>query len=235
MATDSLDFSGNGSPIVGTQQVAEQFTFAQGYRPLNHGSFGAFPKVVQERQRQLQAQSEERPDTFIRYTYLDLLRESRSAIATLLGADPGEVVFIPNATTGVNTVLRNLSFQPLDVIMIFDTVYGACAKTIQSISEHSQVTAHVINISYPIEDHEILAKFSLAIEHIQAQGKHPKLAMFDAVLTFPGARFPWETLVAKCKEFDILSLIDGAHGVGHIDLAHLACVGPDFFVSNCYK
>lgn len=67
--------------------------------------------MVLEYQRQLQLETEARPDTFIRYTYLKLLKESRSAVAPLLGADPGEVVFVPNATTGVNTVLRNLSFS----------------------------------------------------------------------------------------------------------------------------
>lgn len=57
----------------------------------------------------------------------------------------------------------------------------------------------------------------------------------DTVLTFPGARMPWEALVQACKELNVLSLIDGAHGIGHIDLGHLGEVGPDFFVSNCYK
>ncbi len=46
---------------------------------------------------------------------------------------------------------------------------------------------------------------------------------------------PWEDLVKACHENSVLSLIDGAHGVGHIDLTHLAKVNPDFFMSNCYK
>jgi hercynylcysteine S-oxide lyase len=59
--------------------------------------------------------------------------------------------------------------------------------------------------------------------------------MFDTVLTFPGVRMPWETLVRACKDLAVLSLIDGAHGIGHIDLKRLGNVGPDFFTSNCYK
>lgn len=59
--------------------------------------------------------------------------------------------------------------------------------------------------------------------------------MFDTVLTFPGVRFPWEALVEACKKLQILSLIDGGNGIGHIDLRHLGRVGPDFFTSNCYK
>jgi hercynylcysteine S-oxide lyase len=59
--------------------------------------------------------------------------------------------------------------------------------------------------------------------------------MFDAVLTFPGVRFPWEALVEACESLQILSLVDGAHGIGHIDLTDLGRVDPDFFTSNCYK
>ncbi|KAK1832246.1 L-cysteine desulfhydrase [Podospora conica] len=220
---------------LGVEIRSKHFSFAEGYRPLNHGSFGTVPKMVLDYQRQLQLETEARPDTFIRYTYLKLLKESRSAVAPLLGADPGEVVFVPNATTGVNTVLRNLSFDQDDVVLCFNTIYGACSKTIQAISETSPVSIHQIDITYPIQDDEIVQRFRLAVDHVKAQGKTPKLAMFDTVLTFPGARFPWEALVAVCKILGIMSFIDGAHGIGHIDLTRLGKVGPDFMVSNCYK
>ena len=80
---------------------------------------------------------------------------------------------------------------------------------------------------------EIIRRFRSAVEDVKARGKRPKLAMFDTVLTFPGVRFPWETLVATCKDLGIMSLIDGAHGIGHIDLTHLGNVGPDFLITDC--
>ncbi len=167
----------------------EHFGFAEGYRPLNHGSFGAFPVAVQKFQRQLQSESEAQPDTFIRYTYLKLLEKSRAAIAPLLGADPGEVVVVPYATTGVNTVLRNLSFSDGDVLVCFDAIYGACLKTLQPLSETSPLSIEEIGITYPIGDDEIIRRFRSAVEDLRAQGKRPNLAIFDTVLTFPGVRF----------------------------------------------
>lgn len=219
----------------GTQMRRKHFLFADGYQPLNHGSLGTFPKSVLEYQRKLQSESEARPDTFIRYAYLDLLSASRSAIAPLMGADPHEVVIVPNTTTGVNTILRNLEFKENETIVHFNTMYGACIKTIQSLSEVCPVSTYEVNVTYPIDDMQIIGRFRAAIEEVRVSGKTPRIAMFDTVLTFPGARFPWEKLVKVCKEQGILSFIDGAHGLGHIDMTHMSEVGPDFMISNCYK
>lgn len=231
MASDDFD----AVVPFGAEMRKRHFVFAEGYQPLNHGSFGTFPKSVLDYQRQLQLESEAKPDTWIRYTYLDLLQASRSAIAPLLGAQAGEVVLVPNATTGVNTVLRNLAFEESDVILHFSTIYGACKKTIESLSETCLVTSHQIDITYPVTDDEIVNKFYSAIQAVKSSGKRPKLAMFDSVLTFPGIRFPWEKLVATSKAEGIWSFMDAAHGVGHVDLSHLGSVGPDFMISNCYK
>lgn len=213
----------------------DHFPFAPGYRPLNHGSFGTFPKHVAEYQRQLQQEMEARPDTFLRYKYPELLLEARAAVAPLIGAHTDEVVFVPNATTGVNTVLRNLDFRDGDVVLHFNTIYGACLKTVQSLGETTPATPHSIDITYPIEDDEIVRLFDEAVQSIRAQGRTVKLAVFDTVLTFPGVRFPWESLVRLCKDLGVLSFIDGAHGIGHIDLTHLGELKPDFVISNCYK
>jgi selenocysteine lyase/cysteine desulfurase len=183
----------------------------------------------------LQDLAEARPDTFLRYTYPDLLEKSRSTIAPILGVSTNEVVFVPNATTGVNTVLRNLVYQKGDVILHFSTVYGACEKTIDCLCETAQVERVCIAISYPAEDEDIVAKFNSVARNLQNEGRKIRVAMFDTVLTFPGVRFPWEALVEACKNLQILSLIDGAHGIGHIDLTNMGRVDPDFFTSNCYK
>jgi selenocysteine lyase/cysteine desulfurase len=211
------------------------FQFSSSYTPLNHGSFGAYPTLVQSEQDKFTKAAAERPDTFIVFDLPNLIDRSREAVAPLLGASVDEVVFVPNATTGVNTVLRNLKYSTGDVVLHFSTIYGACEKTLSSIAELTPLKCENILLEYPIEDDEILKRFKERVGKLRAQGTNIKLAMFDTVLTFPGARMPWEALVKACKELGILSLIDGAHGVGHIDLTHLGEVSPDFFVSNCHK
>lgn len=211
------------------------FQFAPSYTPLNHGSYGAFPRLIQYSQDEFTRLAAERPDTFIVFDLPNLIDESRAAVAPFLGVPVEEVVFVPNATTGVNTVLRNLKFEEGDVVLHFSTIYGACEKTLASIAELTPLRSASILLEYPIEDVEILRRFREAVTRLRKDGANIRLAMFDTVLTFPGVRMPWEDLVFACKELDVLSLIDGAHGIGHIDLTHLGKVGPDFFVSNCHK
>lgn len=98
------------------------------------GSFGTVPRAIREKQREFQDESEARPDEFIRYTYPRLLDESREALGKLLNVPTSTVVFVPNATTGVNTVLRNLVWNEdgKDEILYFSTIYGACGLTVRT-------------------------------------------------------------------------------------------------------
>ncbi|KIW71644.1 hypothetical protein PV04_03785 [Phialophora macrospora] len=222
----------------GRQMRDKHFTFATSYTPLNHGSYGAFPLAVRSRQRAIQEQTESRSDRFIRFTARSLLLESRSAVANLLNVPRQTVVFVPNATTGINTVLRNLAWNEGDVIVYLSTAYGACEKTILHICETTPASSVRIAVSFPTEDDGLVRLFKDTVHGINShRDRRVKIAMFDTVCTFPGVRLPWEALVAACKQLGVLSLVDGAHGIGHLDLSQLGQPesDPDFFTTNCYK
>ena len=210
------------------------FLFAPTYIPLNHGSFGTYPRSVQKRFHEVQALSEARPDFFVRYQYPRMLDDSRAAMANFLGVPVEEVVFLPNATTAINVVLRNLKYEKGDVILHFSTVYGAIEKTIQHLVETTDVGSINFTIKYPIDDQVLVSQFETSIKGAKLEGKNVRAAVFDTVSSMPGVRVPWTRLVEVCKREGVLSMVDGAHGAGQIELG-LAKVQPDFFASNCHK
>lgn len=214
--------------------MRDQFLLAKEYLPLNHGSFGTYSMSVRQDLHKWQDLSEARPDTFIRYDYPKLLDSACKAIAAYLEVPSQEVVFLQNATTGINTVLRSLVFATGDVILHMSTIYGACAKTVEYICETTPAESFNIKVEYPIGDDKLIANFIRGLDEVKASGKKVKVAIFDTISSMPGVRVPWEKLVQICKERGVLSLVDGAHSVGQINL-YLGTVQPDFFVSNCHK
>jgi hercynylcysteine S-oxide lyase len=159
-------------------------------------------------------------------------------VAALLRAPVDTCVFVSNATVGVNTVLRNLAWAAdgRDEILYFDTIYSGCAKSVDFIvdSYPDRVAARCIPLPYPLEDEEVLARFEAGVAASQAAGRRPRLALFDVVSSLPGVVFPTELIVQSCRRHEMLSLVDGAQGIGMVDI-DLGRLDPDFFVSNCHK
>lgn len=170
----------------------------------------------------------------MRTTYPALLDKSRLALATLLHAPVSEIVLVPNATTGIGTVLRALTFVPGDRIVHFDFIYGSCSHAVTYITETTPATRVCIAAPFPISDDALVALLQTAIEREQRAGARVRVALFDSIISMPGLRLPFERLVRVCRGLGVLSLVDAAHGVGHIPL-DLTALDADFLVSNCHK
>ncbi|KAF2870556.1 pyridoxal phosphate-dependent transferase [Massariosphaeria phaeospora] len=216
------------------KELRKEFLFDEKWLNLNHGSFGTYPRAIQTVLCAFQDDVEAHPDKFIWYTYPQRLDESREAMSKLLNVPASTLVFVPNATTGINTVLRNLIFTPSDKILYFSTIYGACHKTITYITETTPAEAVKVEYTYPVEDDWLVSAFKEKVKEVERNGGKVKIAVFDTVVSMPGLRMPFEKLVAACKELDVLSCVDAAHGVGHVEL-DLGALDPDFLVSNCHK
>ncbi|KAJ4336048.1 hypothetical protein N0V95_008717 [Ascochyta clinopodiicola] len=165
----------------GKELREKDFLFDEGYLNLNHGSFGTYPRPVKEVLHSFQEAAEARPDGFIRYKYPTHLNESRKAIADLIKAPLKTVVFVPNATIGVNTILRNLTFAEGEYILYFATIYKGCGTTIQYITESTPAKSVMLEYTYPVEDDWLVAAFRQKVREIEDGGGKVKIAVFDTV------------------------------------------------------
>ncbi|MBX0329605.1 aminotransferase class V-fold PLP-dependent enzyme [Oscillochloris sp. ZM17-4] len=213
-------------PIAG---VADQFLLKSGMAFLNHGSFGACPRpvfdVYQSWQRELEAQ----PVEFLGRRITGLLAEARAALGAYVGARADDLAFVPNATYGVNIVARSLDLQPGDEVLATDHEYGAVDRTWRFIC--GQRGARYINqpVDLPLSDP------AEVVERLWA-GVTPRtrIIVVSHISSPTALIFPVAAICARARAEGILTLIDGAHAPGQIDL-DMGEIGADFYTGNCHK
>lgn len=209
--------------------LAEQFLLRRDITFLNHGSFGACPRpvfaVYQEWQRTLEAQ----PVEFLGRRVRGLLAEARAAFAAFIGAPPDELVFVPNVTYAINIVARALALQPGDEVLGTDHEYGAVERTWQFVCE--QRGARYIAQPVPLP----LARPEDVVERIWAGvTEHTRVIAISHITSPTALIFPVAEVCRRARAAGILTVIDGAHAPGQIDL-DLAAIGADFYGGNCHK
>ncbi|GAA5854894.1 hypothetical protein JCM9279_000189 [Rhodotorula babjevae] len=222
---------------------AKYFAMEEGWTGLNHGSYGAAPHPVLARMRALQDQCSASADRFMKVEYEPLLVEARARVADLVGCDTDDVVFVTNATMGVNTVLRGLTteWRKGDRLLYLPTsIYNACERTLQYIVDthpHLELSLLPVPITYPISHADLVAQVSAALDAADSDGtgRTVRLALVDAISASPGVVVPWAQLAALFRSRRILSLVDAAHELGQNPRISLRDADPDFWVSNVHK
>ncbi|KAM0283985.1 hypothetical protein ACHAQH_002180 [Verticillium albo-atrum] len=236
--TTLVDRSVSKTPVEFGPALLKDFLIDPEYRNLNHGSFGTYPKAVQEKRLEYLTRAEAQPDIFLRHQYPAILDESRAALAEHLNAPVETLILTANATTALNIIIRNFTWADdgKDEVISFSTIYGACEKTVDYLVDTNpgRLSSRVIPLTYPIEDDAVVDLFRAAVEESRSEGKRPRVAIYDVVTSQPGVRFPFEAVTKACRELGVVSLVDGAQGIGMVPI-DLGAIDPDYFLSNCHK
>ncbi len=196
---------------------------------LNHGSFGACPIAVLEYQQFLRLELERQPLQFMAREIEPRLDAARSSLAQFLQADPNNLVFVPNATTGINAVLRSYPFQPGDAVLTTNQEYNACRNALDFVAEQSGIEIIVVDIPYPIADPQIIVDAVL-----NAVTPQTKLVLLDHVVSQTGCVLPIAPIIQRLNALGIESLIDGAHAPGMLPL-DLTALGATYYAGNLHK
>ncbi|CAO3610002.1 unnamed protein product [Cunninghamella blakesleeana] len=214
------------------RSLRSDFFFEENYISLNHGSYGTYPKKIQKKIHYWQNEAEKNPDRFLKREIWPILEKNKKLVADFLNCRADELVFVNNCSVGINAVLRSLILNKNDKVICFTTAYDAVEKTMVYLHDTIQMDLVKIELNYPLSDDDIVNLVKKTIE--KESPSSIKLCVMDAISSVPGLRFPFERVVQLLKEYNILSLVDGAHAIGQIHL-NLKESQPDFFVTNLHK
>lgn len=196
---------------------------------LNHGSFGATPRPVFEMYQAWQRRLEWQPVQFLGTDIGEYLATARQAIGEYLNAAAEDVVFVPNATFGVNVVARSLALGPGDEVLTTDHEYGACDNAWLFLSGKRGFRYIRQPIILPATTPEAL------IEQLwQGVTSQTKVIYLSHITSPTALTFPVAEICARARAADILTIVDGAHAPGQLPL-DMAAIGADFYTGNFHK
>ncbi|MFC7383166.1 aminotransferase class V-fold PLP-dependent enzyme [Sphaerisporangium rhizosphaerae] len=209
----------------------EDFSLDPAVVHLNHGSFGAVPRRVQERQDELRREAERAPDAFFA-TVTERVAKAREEVAAFLGAEPGGVAFVSNVTEGVAVALNSLPLRPGDQIVISDHTYGAVEIAVRRTAERTG--AEVVVVDLPGRDDGEWSGEDAARAYLGAVTPRTKAAVFDHITSHTARLLPVGELVAGFRALGVTTIVDAAHAPGMLEV-DLGELDADFWTGNLHK
>lgn len=196
---------------------------------LNHGSFGATPLPVFESYQRWQRELERQPVEFLGRRSDELLNLARAKLAAYLGTSRDNLVFVTNATLGVNIMARSLALGPGDEVLASNHEYGALDRTWGFLSQQSGFKYINHRVSLPVKTVDQWVE-----EFWDAVTPHTRVIFLSHITSPTAVIFPVEEICRRARQHGILTVIDGAHAPGQLDLA-LDALGADFYTGNLHK
>ncbi len=211
------------------RRLADYFLVDKDITFLNHGSFGACPRPVFETYQNWQRELERQPVEFLGRRIKGLLADARVTLGDFVGTDAANVVFVPNVTAGSNAIARSLRLEPGDEILATDHEYGAVDRTWRFYCARNG--ARYINQPIPLP----VTTTEDVVDQLWA-GVTPrtKVIAISHITSSTALIFPIAEVCRRARAAGILTVIDGAHAPGQIDL-DLDALGADFYLGNCHK
>lgn len=196
---------------------------------LNHGGFGATPIAVLEAQAALRDRIEAAPGPFFAHEFPGLIRAAAGRVAAWLGVSDDSLVFVDNATSGVNAVLASLPLAAGDEILLTSATYGAVRNAALFAARRAGARVVEAALPWPPTGAEaVLAAVGRAI------GPATRLAILDHIVSESGVVLPIAQLVALCHAQGVPVLVDGAHAPGQVPV-DLAAIDADWYTANLHK
>jgi isopenicillin-N epimerase len=195
---------------------------------LNHGSYGAVPTPVLQEQQSWRGRMEVNPVRFFTRELPAALDQARAEVAAFLGADPGALAFVRNATTAVSTVLAGFPLEPGDAVLLTDHAYGAVRIAATRWTGRARARLDTVHVPLNATDEDATEAVLAAV------GERTRLVVLEQVTSPTARRMPLVHLLPALRERGVAVLVDGAHAPGMLAV-EVERIGADFWTGNLHK
>jgi isopenicillin-N epimerase len=196
---------------------------------LNHGSFGATPQPVFERYQKWQRELENQPVEFLGRRANSLLSSAREVLANYLGTQRDNLVYVTNVTEALNIIARSLKLEIDDEVLASNMEYGALDRTWRFLAQKQGFKYINQPLSVPVQNQEEVVK-----DFWKGVNNHTRVIFLSHISSPTAMIFPVKAICQLAKAHHIITVIDGAHTPGQIEL-NLEDIGADFYGANCHK
>jgi isopenicillin-N epimerase len=212
-----------------TYNWRDQWILRPGVTYLNHGSFGPSPRpVIAARQEWIERLESEPMDFFVR-TMERHLEHARQRLGELVGTSGENLLFVDNATFGMNIVAASVPLAAGDEVLATNHEYGAVLRIWRERCQKAgaKLVVQKLPASFVDADEVVSALFAGA-------SARTKLIVVSHITSPTALVLPVVEICRRAKERNLPVCIDGPHALAAVplELDRLEC---DFYCASCHK
>jgi isopenicillin-N epimerase len=204
---------------------------------LNHGSFGACPREVFEDFQQWQVLLENNPIDYFTRQMKGMftkqasgpLEESRFELAQFVHTDPEGMIFTPNVTVALNAIANTIQLKANDEVLTTDHEYGTIVATWERKCNRVGADLKQVAIDLPVSTQAEFVELFW-----QQVTPRTKVILLSHITSATALVLPVKEICSRARQAGIITVIDGAHAVGQLDL-DISDIDADYYTSNCHK
>ncbi len=196
---------------------------------LNHGSFGPPPEPVRQARLEWIRRLDEQPMDFFCRELEPAWHAARDKLAAFIGASPADMIFVENATVGMNIVADSFPLRAGDEVLLTDHEYGAVQRIWRRACERAGATLKVATLPLPFRS---VDETTEAI--VNAATDCTRLIVVSHVTSATAAILPVQKICAAARARGIAVCIDGPHAVAQVPLS-IRELGCDYYAASCHK
>lgn len=193
----------------------------------NHGSFGAVTRATWDAVTAARARVAANPMAFFERQWADVHGAAVDAVTRFVGAVPGTVQLVPNATFGLDLALRVLPWRRGARLVRTDHAYPSVVAAMDARAARCGARVEVAEV-------DLHAAADAAAATVLRAAEGADGVVLDHASSATARWWPVDDLVPRLRAAGLVVVVDAAHAPGQVAL-DVSALAPDACVGNLHK